>query len=92
MPSRQNTALLVALAVALAAPAAGATAPASPAATAAGGRGACTAGVRIAGKRTCLAAGKACKRKYERTYRSRGFTCARTAKGGYRLKRMKQHF
>jgi hypothetical protein len=92
MPPRRNTALLVALAVALAAPAAGAAASASPAAKAAGARGACTTGVTIASKRTCLATGKSCKRKYESKYQSKGFTCKRTAKGSYRLKRMKQAF
>jgi hypothetical protein len=55
-------------------------------------RTSCRAGVKIAGKQTCLAAGKSCKRKYESKYQSKGFTCKRSSKGSYRLKRMKQAF
>jgi uncharacterized membrane protein len=89
---RQKTATLVAIAVAFAAPAAGAAAPASSAAKGAGARATCAVGVKIAGKRTCLAAGRSCTRKYESKYQSKGFTCKPNAKGGYRLKRMKQGF
>jgi uncharacterized membrane protein len=88
---RQKTATLVAIAVAFAAPAAGVATPASLASKTAGGRASCSAGVRIAGKRVCLAAGKTCRRKYESKYQSKGFTC-KSAKGGYRLKRMRQGF
>jgi uncharacterized membrane protein len=90
---RQKSATLVAVAVAVAfaAPAVGAAAPASLASKAAGARTSCAASVTIAGKRVCLAAGKTCKRKYESKYQSKGFTC-KSAKGGFRLKRMKQGF
>jgi uncharacterized membrane protein len=89
---RQKTATLVAIAVAFAAPAVGAAAPASGAAKASGARKSCASGVTIAGKRTCLAVGKMCQRKYESKYQGKGFTCKRAAKGGYRLKRMGQGF
>jgi uncharacterized membrane protein len=89
---RRKTAVLVALAVAFAAPAAGAAASASPAAKAAGARGSCGVAVKIAGKSTCLAAGKSCTRKYESKYQTKGFTCKRNSRGSYRLKRMKQAF
>ena len=87
---RQTTALLVAFAVASAAPAAGAAA--SSGGLAAAAATACAAKVTIAGKRTCLVAGKSCAHAYETRYRGKGFTCKRDAKGRYRLQRLKQSF
>ncbi len=86
------TATFVTLAVALAAPAAGAAAPASVAAGAAVTTRASCVYVTIAGKRTCLAVGRSCKRRYERRYNSKGFTCKRNAAGSYRLRRLRQSF
>lgn len=81
--------LLIALAVAGAAPAAPAAASRS---LEAAGAAACAAKVRIAGKPTCLAVGKSCKRRHESRYRSKGFTCKRNASGRFTLRRVKQSF
>jgi hypothetical protein len=40
---------------------------------------------RIGGQSKCLARGKLCARRYERQYKSRGFTCKRGRDGRYRL-------
>jgi hypothetical protein len=95
MPGTRKGALFAALAVAFAAPAATAAAPAAPTTTAAAAAvGKCRHGkiARIGGKRTCLAAGRRCQRRYQRQYKRNGYTCKRRTSGVYRLKKIRQAF
>ena len=94
MSAVRRSALLAILAVALAAPAAAAAAPAGGA-QAEASRSSCRNGVvaRIGGKRTCLAAGRRCQRRYQRHYRRNGYTCnRRDGEGQWRLRKTKQVF
>jgi hypothetical protein len=95
MSAGRKGAVVVALAAAFAAPAASAAAvPATPGAVTAAAKKGCKNGTiaRIAGKRTCLAAGKRCQRSRQRAYKRNGYTCKRRVSGAYRLKKVKQEF
>jgi hypothetical protein len=82
MPGR---ALLVTLAIALAAPAASAAAPAAkPVSCPKSGVVA-----KIAGKRTCLAKGRACATRYRKQYRHHGYNCVTATR---KLKKIPQEF
>ena len=80
----------MALAVALAAPAASAAAPATNTISASCPKTGKIA--RIDGKRMCLATGRSCSRVHQKQYKRNGYSCARDSKGRYRLKKVKQEF
>jgi hypothetical protein len=82
MPVR---AVLVTAVLALAAPAAGASAAAPDRASSSCPKSGTIA--RISGKRTCLATGRACAASKQRQYKKNGYTCS---KG--RLKKVSQSF
>lgn len=88
MRSRRTGVLVAGLVLALAAPAAGAGAPASAA------RKSCSNGkmATIAGKRTCLAPGRSCNRRYEKQYKAKRYSCQKDKKGHYRLVGLDQEF
>jgi uncharacterized membrane protein len=84
-----RAALTAVIAIALAAPAASASARPDHGPTATAAR--CKT-VTIGGHKTCLAVGRSCQHKYQKQYVRYGFSCARNASGSWRLAKPKQSF